>query len=125
MAGITRGIIAISDVVRGDMLDLSFNVTHDLSNFTGKTLYMEVKTGMDEPTVLTFKESDSSLTKTIISGTRFTIRLQKTALEMAAIDLTTYQLSIIMGTDPGYTDKQTIIEGTFQVVDEITEKPTA
>ena len=124
MAGITRGLIAISDVVRGDMLDISFNVTHDLDNFVGKTLYMEVKTGMDEPTVLVFKESDGSLTKTIISGTSFTIRLQKTALEMAAIDLTTYQLSIIMGTDPGYTDKQTIIEGAFQVVDEITEKPT-
>jgi hypothetical protein len=125
MAGITRGLISIDDVIRGDMFDLSFDVTHDLSNFVGKILYSEVRVDQDQDPILIFKESDSSLTRTVNSSTSFTIRFQKTALQMSTLDLGTYQITIVMGTSPDFADKQTIIDGTFTIVDEITEKPTA
>lgn len=127
MAGIEVGNIDII-VTRGDMLNESFEVTNTDVNFVtqneivGKTFYCEVKKNMDDTPILVFKESDSSLVKTI-NGELVTVQLSKSASVIEALILGTYKLSIIMGTAPNYEDKETFIKGTFTVTEEITEKP--
>ena len=122
MASISIGLIKFSEVVRGDMLDVSFSITHNL-DLTGKTLYAEVRREMDRPIILSFNEQNGSLTKIVNSATSMTLRFYKSASDMGSLGINQYQISVIMGTSPNYQDKQTIIEGTFEVVTEITKKP--
>lgn len=121
MAAINVGILDFDDIVRGELLDMSFDVEHDL-DFTGKTIYSEVRKEMDSPVVLSFTEEDGSLTKTDASSTLFDLRFLKTATEME-INTSLYHFSVIYGTAPDFDDKQTIIVGKFNVIEEITQKP--
>ena len=119
------GYIEFNEVVKGDMLDVSFDVQHDL-DLTGKTLYAEVvvdptKNASSAP-ILKFRESDESLVKTIVSDTIMTIRLYKQASDME-IASGKYLISIVMGSDPDFEDKQTIIRGKMTVLVEITNRP--
>ncbi len=123
MAAIECGIISLTNVVRGDMLDVSIGVEHDL-DLTGKTLYAEVRRNDDAPVLLKFMELDSSLVKTVSSAQLMTIKFYKPASAMNIPD-GNYQIAVVMGTSPGYEDKQTIIRGTVSVISEITHKPTA
>lgn len=123
MASIQPMQIKITDIIRGDMLDVSFNVTHNLADLSGKTLYAEVRREQDSPIVLSFAELDNTLNYATITATEFTIAFIQPASVMEAISPALYRISVIMGTAPNYEDKQTIIEGTFQVVTEITKKP--
>jgi hypothetical protein len=122
MAAITVGLIDFDEIVRGDLLDLTFDVQHDL-DFTGKTIYSEVRKDMDTPIILKFKESDGSLVITTASSVLFSIQFYKSASDMD-INTSKYQISVIFGTAPNYEDKQTFITGNFNVVEEITQKPT-
>ena len=122
---ISMGYIEFIEVVKGDMLDVSFDVNHDL-DLAGKTLYAEV---VADPTkyassgaVLKFREADASLVKTIVSDTIMTIRLYKQASDME-IASGKYLISIVMGSDPDFEDKQTIIRGKMTVLVEITNRP--
>lgn len=119
------GYIEYNEVVKGDMLDVTFDVEHDL-DLTGKTLYAEVvvdptKNASSAP-VLKFKESDGSLVKTIATSTLMSVRLYKQASDME-IAPGKYLISVVMGTDPDFEDKQTIIRGKMTVLVEITNRP--
>lgn len=128
MAAIEIALIDFEEVVSGDMLDVTFDFDHDLGSLlTGKTLYSEVipdpsRNTSKEP-VLKFSESDGSLTNTVISATRLELRFKKPASEME-LPATKYLVSVVMGTLPGFEDKQTIIQGDFPVVFERTNKPS-
>lgn len=122
MAAIIIGVIEINNVVRGDMLDVSFGVQHDL-DLTGKSLYSEVRREQDTEVILKFSELDNSLIKTVTSSQLMNLRFHKDASNMA-VPVGAYQLSVVMGTAPNYEDKQTIIQGTLKVGREITHKPT-
>lgn len=118
---ISIGYIEFNEVVKGDMLDVSFDVQHNL-DLTGKTLRAEV---VNDParsaissTVLSFIESDGSLVKTIDSDMLMTIKLYKKASEME-IASGKYLISITMGTEPDFEDRQTIIRGRMNVLVEI------
>ena len=122
---ISMGYIEYNEVVKGDMLDVTFDVEHDL-DLTGKTLYAEVvvdptKNASSAP-VLKFKESDGSLVKTIATSTLMSVRLYKQASDME-IAPGKYLISVVMGTDPDFEDKQTIIRGKMTVLVEITNRP--
>ena len=122
MAEINKAIIVMAEVVRGDMLDRAYLMTHNL-DVTGKTFYAEVREDMDADIVLKFGEDEEASFADVISDTSIIIRFKKAASEMN-INPALYQLSVVMGTAPDYEDKQTIIRGTMTVVKEITQKPT-
>ena len=124
MAEIKFDTIEMKEVVRGDMLDRTYLMQHNL-DIAGKKFYAEVREDMDTEIVLKFEDKDnnSSLVVDIISDTSMTFRFNKKASEMN-VSPAAYQISVIMGTAPEYEDKQTIIRGTMTVVKEITKKPT-
>ena len=130
MAAIEVGILRIREVFQGDLLDITFTI--EGINLTGKTLKCQVRENADSDPVLTFEEDDdsvlSSLTKTIVSTTQTTLRMYKRADEMDIEPLplvgrirTKYLLTIIMFTDDSdIEDIETIIEGTMEVVPQVT-----
>lgn len=119
MAAIEVGILDFEDVVKGDLFDVSFDI-EDI-DLTGKTLLMQVK--KDDTLIIEFKESDNSLTKTVVSTVKTSVRIIKTPTLMNTVTVSVYPYSIIMYT--AADDEQTIVEGNFYVVTKIAKKPTS
>jgi hypothetical protein len=112
MASITPAIVNLA-VKKGDMLDVSkgFVVPADL--ITGKNIWAEVRANVYGAVLMTFAETDGSLTRNVLSSTEFTLRFLKLAHENI-LPYSTYRLSLIVGTATVYDDHQTISEGTFE-----------
>ena len=133
MAAIEVGILRILKYYQGDMLDFSFEIAG--IDLTGMTLKCQIREKVDSEPILTFEEDDdsvlSSLTKTVVSSTSTTVRFYKTAQQMADIaplseygarPTLKYILTIVMFTDDSnIEDTQTIVEGEFEVLHQITE----
>ena len=123
MAAIECGIISLIKVFRGDMLDVTIGVKHNL-DLTGKTLYAEVREEQDADIILKLSESDGSLIKTITSETIMYLRFFKAASAMV-VPRGSFQIAVVMGTLPDFEDKQTIITGTISFAQEIAHKPVS
>ena len=115
------GYIELTGVIKGDMLDVSFDIEHDL-DLTGKSLRAEVIAdpvrSATSGVVLSFNESDESLVKTISTSTLMTVRLYKKASDME-IAPGKYLIAVAMGTDPEFEDRQTLVRGKVNVLVEI------
>jgi len=128
MAAITAGVLSFRDVFQGDLFDVTISITG--INLTGKTLECQVKENKDATAVLTFAESDDSLQKTIVDTDTTTLRFYKEAADMADIPplsargdrpFLRYYLTVVQYTDDSdIEDTQTIIEGTMEIVPQIT-----
>ena len=108
------------DVIHGDLFDVVFDI--EGVNLTGMTLLMQVKKGMDKPVVCEFKESDNTLVKSVVTTSITTVTLHKSAVSMKLVPVGLYQYSIVMYSSAD--NEQTIIEGKFDVVVKIAERPT-
>jgi hypothetical protein len=129
MAAISPGNISFRKVFQYDLFDITFDI--EGVDITGKTLLMQVRENPDAAVSLEFMESDGSLTKTVVSTTKTTVRLYKDSHDMTVEPLfqkgessISYYLTIIMFTqDADIEDIITIAEGTMEVVDQITLVP--
>ena len=124
---ISTGYIELEDIIKGDLMEVYFDVEHDL-DLTGMSLYAEMindpaKHNNREPR-LKFSEEDGSISKILTGEGLMEIRLFKYAEAMDLIPPDKYLFSIVMGTAPDFNDKQTIIRGKITVVIEITNRPT-
>ena len=124
MPQIDIGTLVFGDVVRGDALDVAFNLVTDL-DLTGLTMYAEVRKDQDMPVVLSFEEP-YTLIKTALPDEDnlhvWGVGFRRDAEDMD-IPIGVYQMQLIVGTLPDFSDKTTIAKGEFNVVKEITQKP--
>ena len=117
MAEIVAGAMNLEDVRHGDLFDVVFDV--EGIDLTGKTLFCQVRREMDAEVCLTFRESDGSLIKNVVSSNLTTVTLRKSSTFMKSVSPYAYKYDIIMFTTND--DEQTIIEGKINVIPRITE----
>lgn len=121
MAAIVPGILVIQDVYQYDLFDISFDI--EGINLTDKTLRCQVREEAGTTIVLDFNEDDGSLSKTIVSTTKTSVRLLKDSADMDVAE-GTYMFTIIMFVDDADIDDiQTIVKGTITILAQITVLP--
>jgi hypothetical protein len=126
MSAIQTGTIAFTNVFQYDMFDNTFDI--EGIDLTGKTLLCQVKESPDSAVALEFNEDDGSLTKTVVSSTKTTVTFYKDSQDMDIPPLfekgsssISYYLTIVMFTDDAdIGDVQTIVEGSMEIVPQIT-----
>ena len=129
MSAIQTGTIAFTKVFQYDMFDNTFDI--EGIDLTGKTLLCQVKETPDSAIALEFNEDDGSLTKTVVSSTKTTVIFYKDSQDMDILPLfekgsssISYYLTIVMFTaDSDIEDVQTIVEGSMEIVPQITLLP--
>lgn len=129
MSAIQTGTIKFSNVFQYDMFDITFDI--EGIDLTGKTLLCQVKESPESVAILEFNEDDDSLTKTVVSSVKTTVTFYKDSQEMSLPPLfdvgqtiIPYYLTIVMFTDDSdIEDTLTIIEGTMEVIHQITLLP--
>ena len=109
-------------VKRGNMIDQTYGGTHNGIDFSGKSIYAEMRIAMDSPVVLKYSTSDGTLTFSYDSST-FTLRFYQKASAILAIPCNIYQLEVMMGTSPDYDDHQTFIIGICEIGTQIVQNP--
>jgi hypothetical protein len=121
MSAIIHGVINFMEVVRLDLFDAEFELITNV-NLTGKKLILQVKINANDKLLLSFNEDDGSLIHGVPSPientdkTTRTITLHKHA-NLMTLPAGNYKHGCACYSDE--TDKQLLLVGAFQVVDEI------
>lgn len=117
MAAIIQGVLNFKNVYTKDLFDVTFDI--EGIDLTGKTLKCQVRETPDSPLIVEFSEDDSSLIKTVVSATLSTVRLIRDSKYMDIEPRKYYHTIIMYSTD---NDVQTIINGYFDIIPQITVK---
>ncbi len=118
---IERGKLEIRNVKKGDALDIDFEV--EGYDFAGKELAMDIKVGANGDPLVRFSSEANPPTIFAaidpVSG-EWVITLFQTSLEMKKLNPGRYVFDIETYTTD--EDTETIIDGTIEIVAEITER---
>ena len=119
MSLIQRGQLHLQGIKKGDALDITFEV--EGYNFAGKELAMDIKIGPNgNPLVRFSSEANPPTIQANLVVTDWFITLSQTSLEMKKLSPGKYVFDIETYTTD--EDTETIIDGTIEIVAEITER---